>query len=144
VYDAQWWEKELERAYVLYKARRVHEETAIHLQQPALGAPVPAYLSSKFAHNKALPVVEVVASQEERQPDREEMEWEGRRTSEPFETGEGSDEEEEEEEERDWNASLAEHYAKVRVVEEEMAAVVSFVAKDLNGHLYTELLQGFK
>jgi hypothetical protein len=41
------------------------------------------------------------------------------------------------------DAGIAAHYERVTVGEEEMGAVVGFVAKDLSRELYTELLKGF-
>jgi hypothetical protein len=55
----QWWEGELQRAYVLHKARTLHEDTATRQQAPA--APVPAYLRARVMPGSVLPSVQVVA-----------------------------------------------------------------------------------
>jgi hypothetical protein len=55
----QWWEDELQRAYVLHKARTLHEDTATRQQAPA--APVPAYLSARVQGGKRLPHVQIQA-----------------------------------------------------------------------------------
>jgi hypothetical protein len=52
----QWWEGELQRAYVLHKARTLHEDTTTHQQAPA--APVPAYLRTRVQAGNAMPSVE--------------------------------------------------------------------------------------
>lgn len=54
----QWWEDEPQRAYVLHKARTLHEYTATRQQAPT--APVPAYLSSRVQGAEDMPSVEVV------------------------------------------------------------------------------------
>lgn len=58
-YDAfatwQWWEGELQRAYALYRARRVHEDSTT--QQQAPGALVPAYLTGRVERSERLPSV---------------------------------------------------------------------------------------
>jgi hypothetical protein len=59
----QWWEGELQRAYVLHKARTLHEDAATRQQAPA--APVPVYLSPRVQGGKRLPQVEVGARQQE-------------------------------------------------------------------------------
>jgi hypothetical protein len=56
----QWWEGELQRAYVLHKARTLHEDTATRQQAPA--APVPAYLTARVQGGKRLPHVQIQAS----------------------------------------------------------------------------------
>jgi hypothetical protein len=56
----QWWEGELQRAYVLHKARTLHEDTATCQQAPA--APVPAYLSRRVQGGKRLPQVQIQES----------------------------------------------------------------------------------
>jgi hypothetical protein len=54
----QWWEGELARAFVLDKARTLHDDTATHQQAPA--APVPAYLRTRVQEGSLMPSVEVV------------------------------------------------------------------------------------
>jgi hypothetical protein len=54
----QWWEGELARAYVLHKARTLHDDTATHQQTPA--ATVPAYLRPRVQEGSLMPSVEVV------------------------------------------------------------------------------------
>jgi hypothetical protein len=44
----RWWEGELQRAYVVHKARTLHDDTATLQQGPA--APVPAYLRARLPH----------------------------------------------------------------------------------------------
>jgi ankyrin repeat protein len=56
----QWWERALQRAYVLHKARTLHEDAATRQQAPA--APVPAYLSARVQGGKRLPHVHIQAS----------------------------------------------------------------------------------
>jgi hypothetical protein len=53
----QWWEGELQRVYVLHKARTLHEDTATRQQAP--GAPVPAYLSPRVQGGSILPSVQM-------------------------------------------------------------------------------------
>jgi hypothetical protein len=53
----QWWEGELQRAYVLHKARTLHQDTTTHQQAPA--APVPAYLRTRIQAGKRLPQLKV-------------------------------------------------------------------------------------
>jgi hypothetical protein len=53
----QWWEGELQRAYVLHKARTLHQDATTRQQAPA--APVPAYLSPRVQGGKRLPQVQV-------------------------------------------------------------------------------------
>jgi hypothetical protein len=57
----QWWEGEVQRAYVLHKARTLHEDTATRQQAPA--APVPTYLSARVTPGSVLPSFEVVTIQ---------------------------------------------------------------------------------
>jgi ankyrin repeat protein len=59
----QWWQGELQRAYVLHKARTLHEDTATRQQAPA--APVPAYLSARVTEDSVMPSVQVVTIQQE-------------------------------------------------------------------------------
>jgi hypothetical protein len=56
----QWWEGELQRAYILHKARTLHEDTAT--RQHAHAAPVPAYLSPRVQGGKRLPHVQIQGS----------------------------------------------------------------------------------
>jgi hypothetical protein len=53
----QWWEGELQRAYVLHKARTLHEDAATRQQAPA--APVPAYLSPRVQGGSVMPQVDI-------------------------------------------------------------------------------------
>jgi hypothetical protein len=104
----QWWEGELHRAYVLHKARTLHEDTATRQQAPA--APVPAYLTARVTPGSVLPSMQVVAIDEAGE--------EGAAKREREEGGQAK--------------------------EEEVFAMVGFVVRDLDGHLYTELLEGLK
>jgi hypothetical protein len=54
----QEWEGHLQRAYVLHKARALHEGTTTRNEVPA--APVPAYLRPRADKNKGMPRVELV------------------------------------------------------------------------------------
>jgi hypothetical protein len=108
VHVLQWWEGELQRAYVLHKARTLHDDAATRQQAPA--APVPAYLSARVTPGSMLPSVQVVAIDEAGE--------EGAAKREREEGGQAK--------------------------EEEMCAMVGFVVRDLDGHLYTELLEGPK
>lgn len=47
---SQWWDGELERPYILHRARRVHEDCTT--RQQARGRPVPAYLRSVERKNR--------------------------------------------------------------------------------------------
>jgi hypothetical protein len=59
---SQWWEAELERPYLLYRAKCLRD---IHRKHPeAVGASVPAYLETRGAAGLAVPVVEVVELQQ--------------------------------------------------------------------------------
>jgi hypothetical protein len=64
----QWWEDEPQRAYVLHKARTLHQDTTTRQQAPA--APVPAYLSPRVQGGKRLPQVEVAVGRPDRQGTR--------------------------------------------------------------------------
>jgi hypothetical protein len=66
----QWWEGELQRAYVLHKARTLHEDTAT--RQQATAAPVPPYLSPRGTPGNVMPSVEVVAIGQAGRDQREE------------------------------------------------------------------------
>lgn len=61
----QWWEGEVQRAYVLHKARTLHE--AVTTGQHAPSALLPAYLSRRMQEGRVMPSVEVVARQRGRQ-----------------------------------------------------------------------------
>lgn len=157
----QWWEGELRRAYIIHQARATHEGTAVRQQAP--DPPVPAYLLPRAAPGSAMPVVEVVAPpQEDEREEGEEKKngQEGEETMAAEGGGKGvpidSEEEEEEEEDDDledddsaWHKreegsfSAEEYYERVKVGKEEMHAVAQYVVKDLDGHLYRELLEGF-
>jgi hypothetical protein len=71
----QWWDSELERAYAIYRARRVHEESAKRQQAP--GFPVPAYLGARVERREEMPHVHLQSSmarqrgQEEEEKDDE-------------------------------------------------------------------------
>jgi hypothetical protein len=54
----QEWERELQRAYVLHKARALHEGIATRQNAPA--APVPAYLRPRADKNKGMPRVAII------------------------------------------------------------------------------------
>lgn len=56
---SQEWEGELERAYVVHRARRVHEDRATQRQAP--GSPVPAYLEGRVHRKRQLPYMQVEA-----------------------------------------------------------------------------------
>jgi hypothetical protein len=107
----QWWEGELQRAYVLHKARTLHEDTATRQQAPA--AHVPAYLSRRVQGGKRLPQVQIQASGGNG----------GRRT-------------------RGAARTIAERGGEEK--DEEVCAMVGFVVRELDGHLYIELLAGLK
>jgi hypothetical protein len=106
----QWWEGELQRAYVLHKARTLHDVIATRQQAPA--APVPAYLTARVTLGSMLPSVQVVAIDEAGE--------EGAAQREREEGGQAKEE------------------------DQEVCAMVRFVVRDLDGHLYTELLEGLK
>jgi hypothetical protein len=65
----QWWEGELERVYLLCKARAISED--IRQQQTAPPAPVSAYLQARVATGSALPTVEVLGGQKRKQEEEE-------------------------------------------------------------------------
>jgi hypothetical protein len=104
------WEGELARAYVLHKARTLHDGIAIRQQAPA--APMPAYLSPRVQEDKPMPRVQVQGRG-----------GGGLRTRGAAKRGaeEGGQEE-----------------------GESVCGMVNFVVKDLDGHLYTELMQGLR
>lgn len=56
---AQWFDRELERPEILYKARCLHD-VSMRQQTP----PVPAYLAARVADGCALPMVEVTQEAE--------------------------------------------------------------------------------
>jgi hypothetical protein len=62
LYVSQWWEAELERPYLLYRAKRLRDTLRKH--QEAIGASVPAYLETRGAVGPAVPVVEVFTPQQ--------------------------------------------------------------------------------
>jgi hypothetical protein len=68
VWAWQWWEGELERVYVLCKARAISENLR---QQAAPSAPVSAYLQARVAAGSALPTVEVLGVQKREQEEEE-------------------------------------------------------------------------
>lgn len=120
----QWWEDEPQRAYVLHKASALQEGMVVRQQAPA--APVPAYLSSRVQGVEDMPSVEVVLGTRTAREEGEQT----------VGTGEGSAGREEH--------CMAAHYRHVKVEEEEMCAVVGYVVRDMDGHLYIELLQGLR
>jgi hypothetical protein len=62
LYVSQWWEIELERPYLLYRAKRLREIDSMH--QDAGVASLPAYLKARGVTGLAVPRVEVVAPQQ--------------------------------------------------------------------------------
>jgi hypothetical protein len=111
----QWWEGELERASMIQKARTLHEHTATHQQAPA--APVPAYLRARVQADNAMPSVEVGAIEQDRMGVKRMREGEG---------------------------GVAARCGNGKVLEGEVGAMVGYVVRDLNGQLYTELMQGLR
>lgn len=103
----QWWEGEMERAYVLHKARALHDDTTTRQQAPE--APLPAYLQGRVASTSLLPQVDVLDVQKEGQQDGK--------------TGQ---------------------IRALSLDEEGMCAMVGYVVKDLDGHLYKELMEGLR
>lgn len=59
----QWWDRELERGFLLYRAKALHDAYTTH--QQAIAFPVPAYLKARMRTGLALPRVEVEARQGE-------------------------------------------------------------------------------
>ena len=57
----QWWKGELERRYLLYRARCLHDAHTTHQHTPT--APVPALLKGRVAAGHALPSVETAPQQ---------------------------------------------------------------------------------
>jgi hypothetical protein len=58
----QWWDGELERGYLLYRARTLHDACTVHQQTPT--HPLPSYLEARAA-GLALPWVTVAEGQQE-------------------------------------------------------------------------------
>jgi uncharacterized protein (DUF2267 family) len=113
----QWWEGELERTYLMHKARRLYQDRATHDEAPgraAVSVVMPAYLTQRAAEGKTMPQVHMMMRQQEEDTDRQE-----RRVM----TREAGGEEAED--------------------EREVEAVVKYVVKELANELYTELLEGF-
>jgi hypothetical protein len=54
----QWWEGELERAYYIHRARRMHEDGISRQQAPT--ATVPAYVRTRVGRKKRFPRVHVI------------------------------------------------------------------------------------
>lgn len=131
----QWWEGELHRGYLIHKARTLQEDKAVRQQAPT--APLPAYLRQRVKV-RDMPFPEVLS-----QHDGEEGAKGGKRDMDggkvvvgaaKGDTGEGRGEE---------GDHIAAHYKVVKVEEEEMAAVVGYVVKDLAPELYIELMTSF-
>jgi hypothetical protein len=59
----QWWEGELERRYLLQRARSLHDASTTQRDTPT--ASVPAFLQARVAAGHVLPQVEVVAGEQE-------------------------------------------------------------------------------
>lgn len=59
----QWWDGELERRSLLYRARILHDAYATHQEAPT--RPVHAYLKARMEAGLALPWVEVAPGQQE-------------------------------------------------------------------------------
>lgn len=100
----------MERAYVLHKARALHDDTTTRQQAP--GASLPAYLQDR-ADSDLMPRVDVVDVQMEEQQ---------------FGVTDGA----------------AGGGAGPLVDEEGRCAMVGYVVKDLDGHLYKELMEGLR
>jgi hypothetical protein len=119
----QWWQDELERRYVLYRATCLHKAYTTQRDQPT--SQVPTYLEARVAAGHAVPVVEVVSPQSERRITRSmarKAEASGKRKA----AGEGGE------------AQGAEAWE-----EEQRHAVLEYVVTGLNEALLTELLEGF-
>lgn len=106
---------ELQRRSLLQRARCIHKASTT--QRDTNTAPMPAFLQARATEGQALPQVEVVAGQKERQPARE-----GRKREASSEAG---------------------PQAGSTPDEEERFAVLGYVMKQPNQELFTELLQGF-
>jgi hypothetical protein len=108
----QSWEGELQRAYILHKARTIYEGAAARQQAPA--APVPAYLSAR----DVMPSVDI---------------WDGAADEAEATSGKRA---------RQGQEGVASFYGGFEVEGEEMNAMVGFVVKDFAAELYTEFLAG--
>jgi hypothetical protein len=109
----QWWEGELERRYVLQRARCLHDAFTKHEDKPT--APLPAFLHDRAAAGQALPELEVMeGGQEEQQGGAS-----GKRKA----SGGAASAQEEE--------------------GEEAHEVLAYVTTQMNEQLFTELVQGF-
>lgn len=109
----QRWKGELERRYVLHRARFLHDAYATHQDKPT--APVPAFLQERVTTGEALPEVEVVEGQQEGQ-----------------QIGSSGQMKE-----------LRSKASTTQQEEEERHAVLTYVMRRSNEQLFAELMQGF-
>jgi hypothetical protein len=109
----QWWEDELERRYILSRATFLHKANATRRDKPTPG--LPTFLEAR------LPSVEVGSLQAQGGDEEDQAGASGKRKT----AGEGGSP------------------PGADVGEEERHAVLSYVLKDLNEELLTELLEGF-
>jgi hypothetical protein len=128
LFSCQWWEEELERGYVVHRARYLAEQHS--LLQPTLAAAaasvasslasvsIPAFLSPRTRFVPAVPHVEVV------------------RLSGEEETGTSTDQGKRKVEEEGGGDAQ-------RPSEAERDATVKYVMQDLQPELYIELMAGF-
>jgi hypothetical protein len=111
----QWWEgrNAHKRRYLLERARCLYDTSMTHQHTPA--APVPAFLQARVAAGEALPLVDVVPSEQE----------------EHSATGGTT------------RASSEAHAHQQAELQAERHAVLSYVTTTMNEQLFTEFMQGF-
>jgi hypothetical protein len=109
----QWWDGELERRALLYRARALHDTYTTHQEAPT--RPVPGYVEARVEAGLALPKVEVVAG--------------------PREVAGG-----ERPPKRTSAALRAQAAAEKR---QRKHAMLEWVMRELSAEVFTELMQGF-
>jgi hypothetical protein len=119
----QWWDGEIERRALLYRATCLHRAYTTHQDMPTSQAPT--YLEARVAAGHAVPIVEVVSSlpQEQQPPEQQEAGTGGKRKVE--------DEEDEARRLQEAEREAMRH------------AVLEYVVTGLNQELLKELLEGF-
>lgn len=115
----QWWEGELQRPYLLHKARALHEAAATRQHTP--NAPIPLYLRQRAGNDWGMPSVGVVGIL------GQSAAVGGKRGREGGEV--------------EWSTA---HFQRLKVGDEERHATVGYVVRDVNGHLYAELMDGLR
>jgi hypothetical protein len=110
----QWWDGELERGSLLYRARALHDTYTTHQQAPT--HPVPGYVGARVEAGLALPDTEVVTVAAGSVRPKKRMRA---------------------------RIAAAAATAAAKAKQEEKHAMVEWVVEELSAELFTELMQGF-